>query len=178
MNNLVPGLKMDKWSDCNNFDFENWYRNDGHVCLTHVPVDVRCPPGYVLLHQNGVCYKFSNDKLSWNNASQKCKDEDGELASVTKRWIEMFLSENLVGDSYIGASKISKGKDWTWTDGKAWQQYEKKKVLEQSETSEGSNLYAVILDNGGNESGWNVSSNGSEAKNYICQFDPNEGILK
>ena len=46
--------------------------------------------------------------------------------------------------------------------------------LEESETEV--SLYAVILDNGGNESDWNVLSNGSEAKNYICQFDPNEGI--
>ncbi|KAK6638592.1 hypothetical protein RUM43_006859 [Polyplax serrata] len=55
----------------------------------HAQYHYECPQDYVLVNQN--CYYFSTSADTWRSAYFNCKDKNGELALVKKKWMDKSL---------------------------------------------------------------------------------------
>lgn len=38
-----------------------------------------------------MCYKFTEDKISWNEAQTNCESENGHLATVNSRYVSLLV---------------------------------------------------------------------------------------
>lgn len=38
-----------------------------------------------------MCYKFAEDKISWNEAQTNCESENGHLATVNSRYVSLLV---------------------------------------------------------------------------------------
>lgn len=38
-----------------------------------------------------MCYKFAEDKISWNEAQTNCESENGHLATVNSRYVSLVV---------------------------------------------------------------------------------------
>ena len=54
---------------------------------------VKCDPGWQAF--NGSCYFWSQEKLFWGAAEEKCRELGGHLASVTSEDVHNFLHLNV-----------------------------------------------------------------------------------
>ena len=83
---------------------------------------------------NGTCYFWSQDKLFWGAAEEKCRELGGHLASVatehnylrlkvgkikTKKKLYVFQG-HIHSNIWIGATDQSNEGNWTWTDCSPW----------------------------------------------------------
>ena len=113
----------DRWTSCNNADFADWFMKSGHECLAIVegtPPSVEpCPEGFRLFAHSGKCYKFFDEKLSWDEAEHKCNSEWGNLASVPDEETNAFLDSLAPKRGFIGGYLRSDG-TWAWSDGSPW----------------------------------------------------------
>ena len=101
MNYLASPDETDTWTDCNNQDFEFWYRNQGHECL-HPTADFFCEEGYKYYEKTAKCYKFFDEKKTWEEADSDCMQLSGHLASAADNDTNVFLHNIMKGDAYIG----------------------------------------------------------------------------
>ncbi|CAH1243681.1 ADGRL2 [Branchiostoma lanceolatum] len=67
-----------------------------------LPVRLRCPEGWI--RQGGSCYKFHiNDRKSWEEARQTCREESSELVSIETLEENRFLRALTVNGLYQGS---------------------------------------------------------------------------
>jgi len=127
--------RPDKWSECSNKDFTDWWRREGHECVkessetniagsTVVPIE--CPAGWTLYYGNNKCLRYYGIKGTWNDADALCKGKSsirliGHLASIHSSE-EFNFTKTLFGDirgyAWIGGTKGSS--QWRWTDDTTW----------------------------------------------------------
>ncbi|CAH1243682.1 ADGRL2 [Branchiostoma lanceolatum] len=79
-----------------------------------LPVRLRCPEGWI--RQGGSCYKFHiNDRKSWEEARQTCREESSELVSIEtleeNRFLRALTVNGLYQDSFwtSGTDETSEG---------------------------------------------------------------------
>ncbi|KAM4550702.1 CD209 antigen-like protein C [Fundulus diaphanus] len=83
---------------------------------------LECGAGWEL--QGGNCYKFNNNKSSWNESRDSCKYLGGDLVKIDSREEQMFLKRR-VGDLmehpedmfWIGLTDSEEEGRWLWVDG-------------------------------------------------------------
>ena len=83
---------------------------------------IDCPSNYV--SNNGHCYGFIDQSLSWYNARDRCK-QDGEgfdLVKIDDSGENQFLKDKIVsqynGNQYwIGLKENTNGDNFDWVDG-------------------------------------------------------------
>ena len=56
---------------------------------------------------------------SWNNAKRSCQDNKADLASITDKATNIFLTSLTKKRSWIGGF-LDSDKKWKWTDGSRW----------------------------------------------------------
>lgn len=92
-----------------------WFDQDcntvmpGFICKTPMQYigTTNASPGCngTYISYESMCYKFAEDKISWNEAQTNCESENGHLATVNSRYIQAFLSSQLYeksGNYWIG----------------------------------------------------------------------------
>ena len=75
------------------------------------PIDFGCPDQWTQWEVNSQCYKLFNEKISWEEAEEKCREEKGDLASISSA-AESEFSHNFAAKQtvWIGASdKVKEG---------------------------------------------------------------------
>ncbi|XP_032238898.2 uncharacterized protein LOC5513456 isoform X2 [Nematostella vectensis] len=78
-----------------------------------------CPSGWKKLTLNSVrgCYKFVEDKKSWDEASSACQLDDGRLASILSDDEQTMISQVYSkADMWIGYNDKNSEGDWVWSD--------------------------------------------------------------
>lgn len=75
---------------------------------------------------NGHVYAIFTNKLSWFDAYSYCKNLGGELVAITSEEEQAFLESYMrslshTQESWIGAYTQTKGGEWHWTSGEAFE---------------------------------------------------------
>ena len=65
--------------------------------------------------RNRICYKFFSSDETWDDARSHCQNLEAELASVTSKITNEFLTTLTQEECWIGGYK--NGSTWQWTDG-------------------------------------------------------------
>ena len=117
MNYVALPNEIDRWTDCNNRDFEFWYRNYGHECL-HDSADFFCQEGYTFSKETSKCFQYVDKASTWREAQAGCSDRSAVLASVPDKDTDSFLHNIMRGNAYVGAER--KEGSWIWADGTTW----------------------------------------------------------
>ncbi|XP_066537164.1 macrophage mannose receptor 1-like [Hoplias malabaricus] len=76
-----------------------------------------CHEGWVRFQKK--CYRIQTDKQTWFKARSYCKDFGGNLASITNKLQQAFLTLKIIEDTqdfWIGFSNLASGR-YKWTDG-------------------------------------------------------------
>ncbi|KAM7369802.1 hypothetical protein PAMP_011093 [Pampus punctatissimus] len=90
------------------------------VAPTTIPIG-GCAPEWISFR--GKCYKIvvGNNKDTWQNAREYCKNQGGNLVSIVSAKEQAFLTTQLVKyneDMWIGMNDVNWEMHFVWTDGK------------------------------------------------------------
>ena len=72
---------------------DNSVQMDEEGCQSGECVELKCSPGWE--EMNGKCYFWSQEKLFWGAAEEKCRSFGGHLASVTSQDIHDYIQQNV-----------------------------------------------------------------------------------
>jgi len=79
---------------------------------------LECPWPYTLHGTACFYYKSQEEKLSWNEAAQICKDKSGgTLPVLYSSEIKQYVRQQFRGISYIGLTDKAEESKWKWEDG-------------------------------------------------------------
>ncbi|KAL3879771.1 hypothetical protein ACJMK2_032057 [Sinanodonta woodiana] len=83
-----------------------------------------CTAGYENYELEGLCYKFYSECKTWTEAQQTCKDDGGNLISLTEGNFNFFrnVSQNKAGTCnhvWVGTTDINSVGNWNWLNGQA-----------------------------------------------------------
>lgn len=119
---------MMKLTDGRWIDFNCNEKMPGFVCktskklvskATESPLSVGCSNGSI--GYNAFCYGFFETKTSWSDAEETCVNKSGHLATVNDRYVQAFVSSQLVGrksNFWIGLTQsYDTGITEQWTSG-------------------------------------------------------------
>jgi len=72
----------------------------------------------------GGCYKLFREKMTWYQAEQKCHRHLAHLVSITSAAENEFVVKEVFNRTeshfWVGGRSVDGGRDFTWSDGKAW----------------------------------------------------------
>ena len=110
------------------------------------------------------CFSLSLPDLTWAKASDMCKLEGGNLASVHSEEESAFISRMLPNRTcWIGANNVNFEEEWCWSDGSPWKNHSKAETI-SGERGVG----AVGVDFRGN---WHrLSTNSKEKHCSVCKL--------
>ena len=96
--------------------------------FTSLSIATRCVSGYEEI--SGQCYKLYLTYASWYQATEQCRLDGAQLASIHSHTESKDLFHHFHGRTHhkpyhgglfwIGASKLRAGNTWEWWDGTAW----------------------------------------------------------
>ena len=73
------------------------------------------------------CYKYFPQRLSWQHAKEKCREQNGNLASITSGFLTSFLQPSLGSEDIFWSGGIidlrSNGPPLVWSDGTPFNGY-------------------------------------------------------
>ena len=81
--------------------------------------DSFCPTGWTWHKSN--CYKYQEDKLTWDQAESGCQKFGGHLVSI--HTLKEYFFVNSISKEFqywMGGSDSQKEGDWVWSDGSPW----------------------------------------------------------
>jgi len=103
---------------------DNSVQMDKEGCQSGECVELNCSPGWkgYWEEMNGQCYYWSQEKLFWGSAEEKCRSLGGHLASVTSQDIHDYIQQNEKNPDFVwlGATDQDKEGAWKWTDCNPW----------------------------------------------------------
>ncbi|XP_065434277.1 C-type lectin domain family 4 member A-like [Chrysemys picta bellii] len=83
-----------------------------------------CPNQWI--SNQGRCYNFSLDKLSWDASRSRCQKEQADLVVINDLEEQAFLSKRHGQSVYwIGLTDVAQENSWKWVDGTDLNQTEK-----------------------------------------------------
>lgn len=95
------------------------------VQMTNMTTIVKsCPTGYEYYQQENFCYNFNTECKNWTDARQICRNEGGDLISLTEGNFIFFrdVSQRKSGTCnhvWVGTTSISSPRRWNWLNGQA-----------------------------------------------------------
>ncbi|XP_075886995.1 CD209 antigen-like isoform X2 [Nelusetta ayraudi] len=72
----------------------------------------RCPDRWTRF--SGSCYSLSTQALSWEKAREFCIKEGANLVTIDNAEEQMFASEKITGDTWIGLNDREEEGTWKW----------------------------------------------------------------
>ncbi len=95
----------------------------GYLQSTISKIARPCPTGFEYYEQESLCYKFHSECKTWSEARQICKDEGGDLISLTEGNLNNFrdVSRKRAGTCthvWVGTTDISSAGKWNWLNGR------------------------------------------------------------
>ncbi|XP_063964768.1 uncharacterized protein LOC135156373 [Lytechinus pictus] len=139
-----------------------------HFLISHIPVldcQVSCPTRWI--SRSRCCYKFYNDRLSWQLAGEQCKFDGGFLTSIVDRHENDFLVDsfrNLTSLAWIGMDSTG-----LWLDGASSHRFSNGFRYETLSTSRCS---VINFEQTGM---WNVSDCLASRLSFICKKNQDRG---
>ncbi|KAM9839148.1 macrophage mannose receptor 1 [Aulostomus maculatus] len=97
-------------------------RSSDYVNATVAPTPVPkggCAPEWLAFR--GKCYKFVEEKKNWQDARTYCKNQGGNLVSITNVHEQAFVTTQILrfkNDLWIGMNDVNWEMHFVWTDGK------------------------------------------------------------
>jgi len=144
-------------------------------CQSGDCVEPNCSSGWE--ERDGQCYYWSQEKLFWGAAEEKCRSLGSHLVSVTSQDVHDYLyqNENNPGGIWIGATDQEEEGNWKWTDCNPWS-FQNWGVTDDGTQQPDNNKYqdgdgqncVVLPGNNKNETGWNDVPCNTRERHFVC----------
>ena len=141
-------------------------RYELHSCATqpgcHLADSTGCPKDWFPFGDS--CFSPILLDMTWTKASDACKVEGGDLASVHSEEESAFISRLLPNKTcWIGANNVNFEEEWRWSDGSLWRNHSKAQRISRDR-----GMGAVGIDFRGN---WHrLSTNNKEKHCSVCKL--------
>ncbi|KAI1887303.1 hypothetical protein AGOR_G00188900 [Albula goreensis] len=83
------------------------------IIITALSIHYSCPQGWIKFSSS--CYYISNDRKTWNESRQNCREREADLVIINNKEKQMFISK--FHNFWIGLTDSNKEGNWKWVDG-------------------------------------------------------------
>ncbi|XP_050405448.2 macrophage mannose receptor 1 [Patella vulgata] len=141
-----------------------------------------CEDGW-LIHQKN-CYQLNSlITSSWNAANIYCKAQGGNLLKIESVSDQLFIVANVLDDFprgsagiWLGVIDINKNGVFTWGDGKPLGKFSN--WLAKPIKANASTNACTFIDTGDVNGKWQITSDCTQVKPFVCQIPVNQPVKK